>query len=106
MTLYSPFSVCQGIAGSCGKGWKVTFPKVIFRQKVAFPKAIFVSLQGININLSTKMARPIKGTPALTGKDAEKFLLDVAQERHVGRKVKDHARNVYERFKAIATFTL
>lgn len=52
------------------------------------------------------MARPIKETPALTGKDAERFLLEVADAKPVGEETKQHAKNVFERFKAIATFTL
>jgi hypothetical protein len=52
------------------------------------------------------MARPIKETPALTGKDAERFLVDVAEAKPVSKEAKQHAKNVFERFKAIATFAL
>lgn len=52
------------------------------------------------------MARPIKETPALTGKDAERFLMDVADTKSVSEEAKQHAKSVFERFKAIATFTL
>lgn len=52
------------------------------------------------------MARPIKETPAIAGKDAEKFLLDVAEAKPVSEEAKQHAKNVFERFRAIATFSL
>lgn len=52
------------------------------------------------------MARQIKETPALEGKDAERFLLDVAEAKPVGAEAKQHAKSVFERFKAIATFSL
>lgn len=52
------------------------------------------------------MARPIKETPALTGKDAERFLVDVAEAKPVSKEAKQHAKHVFERFKAIATFAL
>lgn len=52
------------------------------------------------------MARPIKETPALTGKGAERFLLEVAEVKPVSEETKQHAKSVFERFKAIATFTL
>lgn len=52
------------------------------------------------------MARPIKETPALTGKDAEHFLLEIAESKPVSEETKQHAKSVFEHFKAIATFTL
>lgn len=52
------------------------------------------------------MARPIKETPSLNGKDAEKFLVDVAEAKPASKEAKEHARTVFERFKAIATFAL
>lgn len=52
------------------------------------------------------MARPIKETPALIGKDAEQFLIDLSNSKPVGEKERQHAKDVFERFRAIATFTL
>lgn len=52
------------------------------------------------------MARPIKETPPITGKDAERFLMDVADTKPASEEEKKHAKSVYERFKAIATFAL
>ena len=52
------------------------------------------------------MARPIKETPTLTGKDAERFLIEMADAKPVSEEARQRAKSVFERFKAIATFTL
>lgn len=52
------------------------------------------------------MASPIKETPALKGKDAERFLIDLSKAKPIGEEERRHAKDVFERFKAIATFTL
>lgn len=52
------------------------------------------------------MARLIKDTPQITGRDAERFLIDVAGAKPVSEGEKQHAKSVFEKFKAIATFTL
>lgn len=52
------------------------------------------------------MARPIKETPILNGKDAQRFLEEVAAGQPASEEEKQHAKAVYERFKAIATFMM
>ena len=52
------------------------------------------------------MARPIKETPVLTGKDAKRFAEKMANPRPVTKEEVEAAKNVYEKFKAIASFTL
>ncbi len=52
------------------------------------------------------MARPIKETPVLTGKDAKRFAESIANPKPESKEEKDAARQVYEKFKAIASFTL
>lgn len=52
------------------------------------------------------MARPIKETPVLKGKDADRFAERMA---NVGRASEDEieeARKAYEAFKAISTFPM
>lgn len=52
------------------------------------------------------MARPIKETPVLTGKDAEKFAKRMANPASVSNAEKEAARKAYEAFKAISTFPM
>lgn len=52
------------------------------------------------------MARPIKETPVLTGKDAKKFADRIANPAPVSQTEKEAARNAYEAFKAISTFQM
>ena len=52
------------------------------------------------------MARPIKETPVLTGKDAERFAEKMKNLKPECKEEKEAARKVYEKFKAIASFTL
>jgi hypothetical protein len=51
------------------------------------------------------MARPIKETPVLKGKDAERFRYNMEHPTPVSAEEVDKARQTYERFKSIATFT-
>jgi hypothetical protein len=51
------------------------------------------------------MARPIKETPTLTGKDARVFAHKVEHPRTVTQAEVKAAREAYEAFKSIATFT-
>ncbi len=52
------------------------------------------------------MARPIKETPVLRGKDAERFAKEIANPTPVSQGEKDAARKAYEAFKAISTFQM
>ena len=52
------------------------------------------------------MARPIKETPVLTGKDAERFEERMATVGRASAKEIEEARKVYESFKAISTFPM
>ncbi len=52
------------------------------------------------------MARPIKETPVLKGKDAEKFAERIAQPGPVRISEKDADRKAYEAFKVISTFQM
>ena len=52
------------------------------------------------------MARPIKETPVLKGKDAVRFAEKTANPAPVRKTKKDAARKAYEAFKAISTFQM
>lgn len=52
------------------------------------------------------MARPIKETPVLKGKDAERFRYNMEHPTSVSSEEVAKARQTYERFKSIATFAL
>ena len=52
------------------------------------------------------MARPIKETPVLRGKDAEVFARRIANPTPVSQAEKEAARKAYEAFKAISTFPM
>lgn len=52
------------------------------------------------------MARPIKETPVLRGKDAERFAKRMANPAPVSIAEKEAARKAYEAFKAISTFPM
>lgn len=52
------------------------------------------------------MARPIKETPILKGKDASRFAERIANPAPVSQSEKDEARAAYEAFKAISTFPM
>ena len=64
-----------------------------------------VSLQ-CNINHINAMARPIKETPVVTGKDAKRFSEKMANLKPESKEEKEAAKKVYEKFKAIASFAL
>lgn len=59
-----------------------------------------------NINHINAMARPIKETPVLTGKDAKRFAEKMENLKPETKEEKEAAKKVYEKFKAIASFTL
>ncbi len=50
------------------------------------------------------MARPIKETPELYGKDAERFENLIAHTRPVSAEEKERARRAYELMKSISNF--
>lgn len=52
------------------------------------------------------MARPIKETPVLRGRDAENFAKRIATPPPVTREEKEAAKKAYEAFKAISTFPM
>ncbi|MCM1139803.1 MAG: hypothetical protein NC453_14645 [Muribaculum sp.] len=52
------------------------------------------------------MARPIKETPILKGRDAVKFAERISNPAPVSQSEKDSARKAYEAFKAISTFPM
>lgn len=51
------------------------------------------------------MARPIKETPVVTGKDAKRFAEKMTHLKLESKEEKEAAKKVYEKFKAITTFT-
>ena len=51
------------------------------------------------------MARPIKETPVLKGKDAQRFIESIENPASVSAVEVEKARRTYERFKRIATFS-
>ncbi len=52
------------------------------------------------------MARPIKETPVLTGKDAERFVQNMYTPSPVSQQYKDQMKRTFEVFKHAATFSL
>ncbi|MDC2165309.1 hypothetical protein [Bacteroides thetaiotaomicron] len=52
------------------------------------------------------MARPIKETPVITGKDTKRFAEKMVNLKPESKEEKEAAKKVYEKFKAIASFTL
>ena len=52
------------------------------------------------------MARPIKETPILKGKDVERFMYNLEHPTPVSAEEVTKARETYEKFKRITTFVL
>ena len=52
------------------------------------------------------MARPIKETPLLKGKDADRFTEEMANVGRASEKEIEEARKAYEELKAISTFPM
>lgn len=50
------------------------------------------------------MAKPIKETPELYGKDAERFEELISQSKPVSEQEKERARKAYEVMKSISNF--
>lgn len=64
-----------------------------------------------NINTTNRkhirtMARPIKETPVLTGRDAERFVQDMYKSAPVTARYKKQMQETFLRFKQAATFEL
>ncbi|MDR2473626.1 MAG: hypothetical protein LBD53_08740 [Tannerella sp.] len=52
------------------------------------------------------MARPIKPTPILTGRDARRFEKETENVQKIPREERDEMHRAYELFKRIAVFPL
>ncbi len=52
------------------------------------------------------MARPIKETPILRGRDADRFIERMAHVGRASEKEIEEAKKAYEAFKAISTFPM
>ena len=52
------------------------------------------------------MARPIKDTPIIWGKDAERFLKAMENVTPISKEEREEQKKAYEWFKSIATFPL
>ncbi len=52
------------------------------------------------------MARPIKETPVLRGRDADNFARQLANPAPISSAEKEAARKAYEAFKAISDFPM
>ena len=75
-----------------------------------FFELFFVSLQPKDCEFLLKyvfiMARPIKETPVLKGKDVERFKYNLEHPTPVSAEEVTKARETYEKFKRITTFVL
>ena len=58
----------------------------------------------INVIKEVFMARPIKETPILYGKDAERFLYEMENVKPASDAEKKRVRASYEKIKKLATF--
>ena len=54
----------------------------------------------------TIMARPIKETPVLTGRDAERFVQNMYTPAPVSQQYKEQMQETFQTFKQAATFAL
>lgn len=52
------------------------------------------------------MARPIKETPVLTGRDAERFVQNMYTPAPVSQQYKEQMQETFQTFKQAATFAL
>ncbi|MDR3268566.1 MAG: hypothetical protein LBT83_05825 [Tannerella sp.] len=50
------------------------------------------------------MARPIKDTPVLTGKDAQRFTEAIENVKPVSKEIREEMKKAYELSKSRATF--
>ena len=75
-----------------------------------FIELFFLPLQPKGCEISLKyvfiMARPIKETPVLKGKDVERFKYNLEHPTPVSAEEVTKARETYEKFKRITTFVL
>ena len=63
----------------------------------------FVAVNQLNGRI---MARPIKETPILYGKDAERFVRDMKNVKPASEEERKRVRTSYEKIKKIATFMM
>ncbi|WP_293710321.1 hypothetical protein [uncultured Parabacteroides sp.] len=52
------------------------------------------------------MAKPIKETPVLFGKDAERFIQSIEEVKPASAEEKKRVKDAYEKLKRIATFMM
>jgi hypothetical protein len=68
---------------------------------------LFIDKFGISLQkIDNPMARPIRDTPVLKGKDARRFLEAMDNLKPATPEEKKRAKEAYEFFKSIATFPL
>lgn len=83
---------------------KPTLTKII--HKIGLLPILFRTFVILNKKRRIVMARPIKETPVLKGKDAVRFAERLANPAPVSQSEKDAAREAYEVLKAISTFPM
>ena len=83
-------------------------PSVTFNAPIARSLQTFFVTLHANIQLKYVfiMARPIKETPVLKGKDVERFKYNLEHPTPVSAEEVTKARETYEKFKRITTFVL
>lgn len=52
------------------------------------------------------MAKPIKETPVLFGKDAERFIQSIKNVKPASEEERKRVKDAYEKLKSIATFMM
>jgi hypothetical protein len=68
---------------------------------------LFFDKFGISLQkIDNTMARPIRDTPVLKGKDARRFLKEISTPNPEPREEIEKAKKAYEWFKSIATFPM
>ena len=92
---------------SIGKEGVIEDKKKVNERRISYYYLIFNNIiRNFAMNLKLKiMARPIKETPVITGKDAKRFAEKMAHLKPESKEEKEAAKRVYEKFKAIAAFT-
>ena len=92
---------------SIGKGGMIGDKKKVNERRISYYYLIFNNIiRNFAMNLKLKiMARPIKETPVITGKDAKRFAEKMAHLKPESKEEKEAAKRVYEKFKARAACT-
>ena len=73
--------------------------------RLACPRTAVLEAE-ISLKYVFIMARPIKETPVLKGKDVERFKYNLEHPTPVSAEEVTKARETYEKFKRITTFVL